>query len=120
MPVTDHFRIKVFIFFSKNYLTRIFLFFCFIKISCVQRYRKIPRKFLLRIKIFQWNFQTATVSLVFYAVKRVTHNFTQFSALFHVLCVIFKENKKCTSYALFTEKCIFLENPIFLHNFLMP
>ena len=36
--ITDHFGIKVFMFFSKNYLTRIFLFFCFIKISCVQRY----------------------------------------------------------------------------------
>ena len=45
---------------------------------------KIPRKFLLRKKFFQCNFQTATVSPVFYAFKRVTHNFTQFWALFHL------------------------------------
>ena len=103
---TDHFGIKVFMFFSKNYLRRIFLFFCFIKISCVQRYRRIPTKFLLRTKIFQCNFQTATASPVFYAFKRVIHNFSQFWALFHVLYVIKKKNK-CTSYALFTEKCTF-------------
>ena len=63
--VTDYFGIKGFLFFSKNYLTRIFLFFCCNKISCVQQCRKIPRKSLLRNKFFQCNFQTATVSSVF-------------------------------------------------------
>ena len=85
--VADRFGIKVFMFFSKNYLIRIF-FFCFIKISCVQRYRKIP------IKFFQCNFQTATVSPFFYAFKRVTHNFTQFWSLFHVLCYLKKKKIK--------------------------
>ena len=45
--VTDYFGIKVFLFFSKNYLTRIFLFFYCNKISCVQQCRKILGKSLL-------------------------------------------------------------------------
>ena len=42
-----------------------FFFYCCNKISCVQECRKIPRKSLLRNKLFQCNFQTATASPVF-------------------------------------------------------
>ena len=42
-----------------------YIFFCCNKILCVQQCRKIPRKFLLRNKFFQCNFQTATASPVF-------------------------------------------------------
>ena len=56
---TDYFKIKIFMFFSKNYLTRVFLFFCRIKISYVQRYWKISSKSLE--KNCQCIFQTANV-----------------------------------------------------------
>ena len=49
--------------------------------------RSAMPKFLLRKRIFQCIFQTATVSSVFQDFKRVTHNFTQFLTLFHVLHV---------------------------------
>ena len=65
--VTNYFGIQVFLFFSKNYLTCIFLLFCCNKISCVQQCCKIPRKSLLRNKFFQCYFPTATASSIFSA-----------------------------------------------------
>ena len=50
--VTYQFEIKIFMFYSKNYLTRIFLFFCFIKIWCVQRCQKFQENSYLEKKFF--------------------------------------------------------------------
>ena len=83
-------------FYSKNYFTR-FIYFFFYAFSDAEKFRENS---YLQKQFFNVIFK-----------RLLFHQFFKVLSVKHIISLSFEplKNKKCTSYALFTEKCTFGE-----------